>query len=277
MNAFTEVHIIRVASNTAYEAPDAITIEEPMEIRLSFDTGKGRTTKTVSVTMRTPGNDHELAAGFLYSEGVIATADAIEDISHTKHESGNVVVVRLRDGVAPNIGSLERNFYTTSACGVCGKTSIDAVMNACPVLDTKDTLCVPAAILYPLPELLRETQSIFKQTGGLHGCALFTAEGELILSREDAGRHNAMDKLTGAMLLEGKLPLQQHILMLSGRASFELIQKAAMAGIKIVAAVGAPSSLAVSMADEWGMTLIGFLREHKFNIYTGAQRIGLSA
>ena len=265
--------IKKVNAGASTDAADMLAAEEPMEIRLEYSDRGRRVHKSISVTMRTPGNDFELAAGFLYSEGIINAAAGILSVKYTEDKQQNVVYVKLADNVKPDIARLERNFYTTSSCGVCGKASIEAVRVTCNILDTKDDLKVAAQIFYKLPHILRDHQAVFESTGGLHACALFDIDGVLLLSREDVGRHNAMDKLIGSALNTGMLPLDSHILMLSGRASFELMQKAAMAGIKIVAAVGAPSGLAVQLADEWGITLIGFLRGERFNIYSGSQRI----
>jgi len=263
----------KVTAGAAEEVADTLAAEEPLEIQLSY-LGKGkRITKSISVTMRTPGADVELATGFLYTEGIISGGADVKSITCTGREEAHVVLVELADGVVPDMARLERNFYTTSSCGVCGKTSIEAVRSACTIIDTKDTIQVSAGLLYGLPALLRARQDVFEHTGGLHACALFSTAGGLLLLHEDVGRHNALDKLIGAAISGDMLPLDDHILLLSGRASFELMQKAAMAGIKIVAAVGAPSGLAVQMAEDWGMTLIGFLRGERFNIYSGAQRI----
>lgn len=255
------------------DAQDILAAEEPMEIRLEYMIRGRHTHKSVSVTMRTPGNDFELATGFLYTEGIIKSGGDITGMRHAQADNENVVYVTLADEVAPDISRMDRNFYTTSSCGVCGKASIEAVFAASPVLDAKDELRIPAALIYRLPAILRAHQEVFEDTGGLHACALFDVHSAILLVREDVGRHNALDKLIGAALVQDILPAAAHILMLSGRASFELLQKAAMAGIKVVAAVGAPSSLAVQMADEWGITLIGFLRGERFNIYSAAQRI----
>jgi FdhD protein len=252
--------------------PDSLTVEEPMEIRV-----QGR---ALSVTMRTPGDDFDLALGFLVTEGLIGGAPDVATLMHCQDvgEDGrptyNVVDVVLAPGVPiPDI-SAERNFYTTSSCGVCGKSSIDAVRTVSPY-DVKTALPqLDPQVLGRLPEALRETQKVFDRTGGLHAAALFTPTGELLAAREDVGRHNAVDKLVGAQLLEGRLPLSESILMVSGRASFEIIQKAATAGIPIVCAVSAPSSLAVDAARRFGLTLVGFLRGERFNIYTRAERIG---
>ncbi len=272
-SSVTHVQVKKVTASGIADADDMLAAEEPMEIRLEYKTAGKRIVKSISVTMRTPGHDIELATGFLYSEGIIASNDDISSAGHASEENDNVVQVVLNDSIKPDISRLERNFYTTSSCGVCGKASIEAVFAACNVLDTKDELRFSSVILHQLPDTLRKHQDVFEHTGGLHGCALFDTSGALIISREDVGRHNALDKLIGAAFSSKMLPLNNQLLLLSGRASFELIQKAAMAGIKIVAAVGAPSSLAVRMAEEWGITLIGFLRGERFNIYSGAERI----
>ncbi len=264
----TTIKKVNAASIT--DADDMLATEEPLEIRLEYRVAGKKITKSISVTMRTPGNDAELAIGFLYTEGIIEHATDVQSIAQV---SEHVVKLSLSDKVIPDISKLERNFYTTSSCGVCGKSSIEAVRISCNILDAKDELRVNASLLCTLPDVLRSRQDVFEHTGGLHACALFDMNGRLLQVREDVGRHNALDKLIGASLNAGVLPLNSHILLLSGRASFELMQKAAMAGIKIVAAVGAPSSLAVQMAEDWGMTLIGFLRGERFNIYSGAQRI----
>lgn len=263
----------KVNAGSITDANDLLAIEEPMEIRLEYlDTGK-RVQKNLSVTMRTPGNDFELATGFLYTEGIIKSAADVVAVKYCKDDIENIVCVSLSDSITPAIGNLERNFYTTSSCGVCGKASIEAVKTTGNIPDTIDTLRVRASLIYQLPDMFRKQQAVFENTGGLHACALFETNGTLLLCREDVGRHNAVDKLIGAALAANMLPLDKHILLLSGRASFELVQKAVMAGIKIVAAVGAPSSLAADMGEEWGMTLIGFLRGERFNIYSGAERI----
>jgi FdhD protein len=265
--------IRKVSAATFYDVADVLATEEPLEIRLSYNNNGVRSLRSLSVTMRTPGNDRELVTGFLYTEGIITNAADIISIDHINVEQEHVVQVVLAAHVTLNTNSLDRNFYTTSSCGVCGKTSIEAVFSACPVLDSKDELQIPAATFVGLPATLRAQQNVFEQTGGLHACALFDTQGKLLLLREDVGRHNAMDKLVGAAIWDAVFPLSNHIVLLSGRASFELMQKAAMAGVKVIAAVGAPSSLAVQMAEEWGITLIGFLRGDRFNIYSGTQRV----
>jgi len=273
MPSIARTTIKRVNAGTISDADDLLAAEEPLEIRLEYGEAKKRIQKNISVTMRTPGNDFELATGFLYTEGIIQSNADVVSIKYVKEDNENIVLVSLNEGVTPAIGNLERNFYTTSSCGVCGKASIEAVRTTCNIPDSFDHLRISNNLIYQLPGLLRGRQDVFENTGGLHACALFDMNGALLLSREDVGRHNALDKLIGAAVNEALLPLDKHILLLSGRASFELVQKAIMAGIKMVAAVGAPSSLAVEMAEEWGITLIGFLRGERFNIYSGAERI----
>ena len=261
---------------------DLLAAEEPMEIRLGFGRENDRQQRTIAVTMRTPGHDFELAIGFLYTEGIISTYNDIASVRYctdggTNTENENSVRVVLQPEITPALDRLERNFYTTSSCGVCGKASIEAVMATCgnPSQPIEDSFTVSKELLLTLPTTLRKLQTVFEHTGGIHAAAIFNGQGELVLSREDVGRHNALDKLIGAAVVQEKLPFSNHILLLSGRASFELIQKAVMAKIPVVAAVGAPSGLAASLAAEFGITLIGFLREQRFNIYTGEQRIRL--
>ncbi|MDR7594904.1 MAG: formate dehydrogenase accessory sulfurtransferase FdhD [Armatimonadota bacterium] len=253
---------------------DFLATEEPMEVRLVA----GPHRRTVAVTMRTPGNDFELAAGFLFCEGVVRSRDEVSRIAYCLDEGldaeqrYNVVTVELRGNCLPDLQPLERHFYTTSACGVCGKASLEALrMRGCPVLDGGPVL--EPRLLRELPERLRRAQGLFAQTGGLHAAALFDAEGRLLALREDVGRHNAMDKLVGWALLEGRLPLRDSVVMVSGRASFELVQKAVAAGAPVFCAVSAPSSLAVEVARAFGVTLVGFLRGDRFNVYTGAERV----
>ncbi|MBA2690895.1 MAG: formate dehydrogenase accessory sulfurtransferase FdhD [Rubrobacter sp.] len=254
--------------------PDTLATEEPMEIRLVAGDHK----QTVAVTMRTPGNDFELAAGFLYGEGIVSDRDDIQKISYCTdpevdaEQLYNIVNVELREGKDYDIRSLERHFYTTSACGVCGKASLEQLeLKGCPVIPPGPE--VSPDIIYSLPDKLREAQSLFESTGGLHAAALFDKDGDLIELREDVGRHNATDKLIGWALLEGKLPLSDRIVMVSGRSSFEILQKCLQAGVPIVCAISAPSSLAVDVAKEFGMTLVGFLRGERFNLYSGKERI----
>jgi FdhD protein len=256
--------------------PDTLATEEPMEIRLLA----GQTTQTVAVTMRTPGADFELAAGFLYGEGIIDSPEDILKISYCvdsdldAEQQYNIVNVELRGGREFDLRPLERHFYTTSACGVCGKASLEQLeLRGCPVMPSGPE--VSAGVLTTLPEKLREAQGLFDATGGLHAAALFDEEGELVALREDVGRHNATDKLVGWALLEGRLPLTDHIVMVSGRSSFEILQKSLAAGAPVVCAISAPSSLAVDVARQFGMTLVGFLRGGRFNVYAGSERIKL--
>ena len=263
----------------ALSASDQLAAEEPLEIRLGYESAPDqREHRTLSVTMRTPGHDEELAAGFLLTEGIIREkADLLGIIPcpdvQKAEEAGNVVRAELAAHVPVDFAGLERHFYTSSSCGVCGKTSIDAVRTAsCPVLPTAGPRLTFATI-HRLPERLRAAQAGFAQTGGQHAAALFSPAGELLLLREDVGRHNALDKLIGAALLAGWLPLHEHVLLVSGRASFELVQKAAAAGIGVLAAVGAPSSLAVQAAESFGMTVLGFVRQERYNIYCHGWRL----
>lgn len=266
--------IIKVNDAGTHHADDMLAAEEPLEIHIGFGDSMQRMQKSISVTMRTPGNDFELATGFLFTEGIIKNAGDIQSIKHCNGLNENVVRVELKDNVTVELGKLERNFYTTSSCGVCGKSSIEAVKTVCRLpAAINDELTFSSEIIYGLPAVLRSRQDVFDFTGGLHACGLFDTSGNLLLAREDVGRHNALDKLIGAALNKSMFPLDKYILLLSGRASFELIQKAWMAGIKIITAVGAPSSLAVQMAEESGITLIGFLRNKTFNIYSAAHRI----
>jgi FdhD protein len=258
---------------------DVLATEEPLEIRVAVaDALRGArlddAATPVSVTMRTPGADFELAAGFLYTEGVIESADAISSIRYCTdgEQQYNVVSVVLAAGTRWEPASVQRNFYQTSSCGVCGKASIEAVMGPACARIASDLVISPEVVTR-LPERLREAQAVFERTGGLHAAGLFTAEGALVRAREDVGRHNAMDKLVGASLLERELPWGERIVMVSGRLSFELVQKAARAGAAVLAGVSAPSSLAVELAEQAGMTLCGFVRGGRFNLYAGAQRI----
>src|SRR6266851_5697390 len=271
---------------------DLLATEEPLEIRLHaaglarrhaalavlYRRGQEAQQRTVAITMRTPGNDFELAAGFLYGEGVIRGAEDIRQVRHCEDRSlddarrHNIVNVDLRSGVLPDLEALERHFYTTSACGVCGKASLEALrLRGCPVIGSGPK--VHADILLSLPEKLRAAQGIFAATGGLHAAGLFDAAGNLLAVREDVGRHNAVDKVVGWALFAGGLPLRGGVLVVSGRSSFEILQKALMAGVPIVCAVSAPSSLAVSLACEFGITLVGFLRGERFNVYSGVERV----
>jgi FdhD protein len=265
--------IVKVNGTASLSAGDVLAIEEPLEIQLSYQENGAAKFRKVSVTMRTPGNDAELGAGFLFTEGILKSKQEIESIE--KQENSNEVLVHLAEGVLPELKNTERNFYTTSSCGVCGKSSIDAIKTTSVFAPSEDAIYLDPEVIYSLPDKLRLQQEIFDSTGGLHASALFDLDGNFITLREDVGRHNALDKIIGSALLSDKLPLNETILLLSGRASFELVQKAAMAGIKIIAAVGAPSSLAVSLAAESDITLIGFLRAGRFNVYTHTKRINI--
>ena len=266
------IAIKRIASNGITEAADLVAVEEPLEIQLSYSTATGRMKKNIAITMRTPGNDKELAIGFLFTEGIIENNGSIQETDHVAADE-NRVLVTLHENIIPVLNKAERNFYSTSSCGICGKASIEAIRTAVVYKNEPGNISVKADLLYGLQDALRKQQEVFENTGGIHASALFTLNAEFIMLREDVGRHNALDKVIGAALISGNLPLNKCILLLSGRASFELLQKAAMAGIKIVIAVGAPSSLAVELAKETGITLIGFLRNDRFNIYSGEQRI----
>ncbi len=268
------IQIYKTSSGAINEITDKVAVEEPLQIQLEYSTATGQMQKDIAVTMRTPGNDEELAAGFLFTEAVIKNADDISAIKHL-HADENIIQVILKENIIPSLGSAARNFYTTSSCGICGKASIDAIQTVTQYAEVKNNSCIPAAVFHTLQNELKKQQKVFEDTGGIHASAIFDAEGRFILLREDVGRHNALDKIIGFAMLNRQLPLNNGILLLSGRASFELVQKAEMAGIKIIASVGAPSSLAVEMAKENDVTLIGFLREDRFNIYSGKKRISL--
>ena len=265
--AVKEVPVRRYRGEEAGDAPDVLAVEEPLEIRLEYGPADRRTAKNLSVTMRTPGADEDLAAGFLLTEGIVQRSSDIAGMRSLE----NVITVALDPGLAVDLQKLERHFYTTSSCGVCGKTSIDAVKTAanCSFTNRNEHWAVRPEVIYGLPDTLRREQAAFEATGGLHAAALFDRAGRLLALREDVGRHNALDKLIGHYFRESAVPLDDHILLLSGRASFELLQKAAMAGIRFVCAVGAPSSLAVETAESFGITLVGFLRDNRFNVYSG--------
>jgi FdhD protein len=272
--AIAQIKMKRASMAQMLEADDELAIEEPLEIQIIYGEKDNRIQKTISITMRTPGNDAELAVGFLFTEGIIQNKEQIASTSISVFE--NKVLIALYENQELNLQKTERNFYTTSSCGVCGKTSIEAIKTISNYQNTNDNIRIPSTLFYHLEKQLRRQQYLFKSTGGLHASALFDLGGNFITLREDVGRHNALEKLIGAAFLKDELPLTNKILLLSGRASFELVQKATMAGIKIIAAVGAPSSLAVQLAEEAGITLIGFLRNEQFNIYTGEERIILN-
>lgn len=265
--------VLRVNATGTVRRPDSLAVEEPLEIRIG-----GR---SLTVTMRTPGHDVDLVHGFLLGEGIVTSA---QDVSVIRYCDGvdadgantyNVLDVTLAPGT-PEPVVAERNFLTTSACGVCGKASLEAVRVRAPYDLTASTLTVATAVLASMPPTMRTRQQAFERTGGLHAAGLFTADGALLAVREDVGRHNAVDKVLGWALTEGVVPLSEAVLVVSGRASFELVQKAVVAGVPMLAAVSAPSSLAVDLAAESGLTLVGFLRGETMNIYAGEQRIKLA-
>ena len=282
----SETVVHRVGSGTT-ESRDVLAVEEPLEIRVGFNDGGVHRHRAISITMRTPGDDAELAVGFLFTEGIIQSADQIEQIRHCGLKVGrasgvidragslnsNTIRVDLRADVEIDLKRLERHFYTSSSCGVCGKSSIEALHTGAKRLTSVDEPSIDSSVIHTLPAILRASQNVFEHTGGLHASAIFNLEGELDIVREDVGRHNALDKVIGAKFTAGETPLSDRVLLVSGRASFELVQKGLMAGIPIMAAVGAPSSLAVELAQEFGMTLAGFVRDGRFNIYSGAERI----
>ena len=268
------VRVTAVDGPEATDRLDRLAGEEPMEIRVA---GPGQQPTALAVTMRTPGDDFELAVGFLVTEGLVASPDDLDTVAYCVGPDGaqeyNVVTVRLRRPF--DVAGHERNFYATSSCGICGKASIDHVEQACGPVAPGPT--VARSVLTALPARLRDAQSVFEQTGGLHAAGRFAPDGTLVTLREDVGRHNALDKLVGHAFLAGDLPLSEAIVMVSGRVSFELVQKAALAGVPVLCAVSAPSSLAVEAARRFGMTIVGFLRGNRFNVYTGADRLDLDA
>ncbi|MCU0440867.1 MAG: formate dehydrogenase accessory sulfurtransferase FdhD [Bacteroidia bacterium] len=277
-SSVSSIQITKINGNDIQQTVDLLAVEEPLEIRLGYGPSTNRTQKSISVTMRTPGNDFELALGFLITEGIIESANQIYKIhycteANTIENKENIVRVELNPEVEIDLSKLQRNFYATSSCGVCGKESIEAIKVNCKLPITDFNFQISKDVIVSLPDKLRTQQNVFEHTGGLHACALFTKDGALLLLREDVGRHNAMDKLVGAHFGKPNAAINEYILLLSGRASFELLQKASMAGIPIVCAVGAPSSLAVQTAQEFGITLIGFLRGNRFNIYCHSDRI----
>ena len=270
--------IEQVGGDQAGPLTDAVAVEEPLEIRLGYTQPDGaRIRKSISITMRTPGNDEELAAGFLFTEGIVQRRADIDSIAPcgppAPNGMVNVVRVELGENVAVDLERLERHFYTSSSCGVCGKTSLDAVAVQGHYEPREAVMAVAADSLGGLPKSLRTQQAVFDRTGGLHASGLFSESGELFAVREDVGRHNALDKLIGQALLRDELPLSEFGIVVSGRASFELMQKAMMAGVPILAAVGPPSSLAIELAEKFGMTLVGFLKADRFNVYAGAERV----
>jgi len=264
------VHVVAMNEGVRSERTDTLAAEEPLEIRVQ---GPGQEQRSVAVTMRTPGGDFELAVGFLFTEGLIAPAD-VSRVAYCDNLPGedqryNIVSVTLTRPFDADV--VKRNFYATSSCGVCGKAALDDIEVRCvPVAEGPE---VSGELLLGLPEVLRKAQKVFERTGGLHAAGLFTPDGTLVSVREDVGRHNAVDKVIGEQVLAGRVPLADHLLQVSGRLSFEIVQKAAVAGIPIVSAVSAPSSLAVEAGERFGMTLVGFVREDRLNVYTHSERV----
>jgi len=257
-----EITLQRNKSGIISSVQDYVAVEAPLQIEISG--------KALSITMRTPGDDVALALGFLFTEGLINDYNAIADVVQKDENTVNIIP---EEGIIIKAESMERNFYSTSSCGVCGKSSVDAIHAKSMYIPPSKNIMIVDKILFTLQERLLTVQSAFELTGGLHACAIFTPDGRYLFHSEDVGRHNALDKLIGHTLMAGRLPLDEHILLLSGRASFELVQKASMAGIPVIAAVGAPSSLAIELALENQQTLVGFLKKTGFNIYAGNQRI----
>jgi FdhD protein len=269
--AFLEIGITKYNEQNALVLRDTLVVEEPLELRLQWHAAGKIEIRNISVTMRTPGNDKELSLGFLFTEKIINRIGQVQQVL-VDPTSSNSVTVQLVSGIVPELKKMERNFYTSSSCGVCGKASIEAldIASGKKIVNANK---IAADVLYSLGGKLREKQKVFEFTGGLHAAALFDVQGNLLVLREDVGRHNALDKLIGYFVLKDAVPVENAILLLSGRASFELIQKAGTAGIKWVAAIGAPSSLAVETAEQFGITLIGFLRSSGFNIYSHPESI----
>lgn len=270
--------VYRVTKSGREILDDTLAVEEPLEIRVVFGPEDRRRSKGLSITMRTPGNDDELAAGFLLSENIVNRPDQIESFKHVgplpdRDDIGYTLEVMLKPGVEVDFEKLQRHFYTTSSCGVCGKASLDSVraLGVDPI--ENNDWRVDAPVIFGLPLALRQKQSVFNRTGGIHAAGLASADGNVIAIREDVGRHNAVDKLIGSRMLSAGFPLEENVLVVSGRASFELMQKALMASIPMLVAVGAPSSLAVDLANSFNMTLIGFTSDQRFNIYSGADRV----
>ncbi len=276
-NSVGNFKVLKINRSGSVETDDLIVTEEPLQIKLQFFQNNEWIEKPISITMRTPGNDFELTLGFLYNESIINTAKDILQIKYCKtvkpEEKGNVVIVKLAPEISFDTTHLNRYFFTNSSCGICGKTAIEAVSNNCKNTHQNSLLRIDIETVWRLNDLLAPEQTIFNYTGGIHASALFTAAGELEVVKEDVGRHNALDKVIGNALLKELLPLRNNILFLSGRISFELVQKAIRAGISIVVAIGAPSGLAVKLAKENKVTIIGFLKKNGFNIYSHPERI----
>jgi len=272
----TPHEVFIVQENTGQAVPDSLATEEPLEIRLA----SGGEVRPVAVTMRTPGHDEELALGFLFGEGIIERRQDVVAMHRPLDRVGrpeeNILVVEMIGGLEPDLKTLDRHFFTSSACGVCGKAGIEALLLKKEPVPHRGPRVRPE-VLYSLPDSLHSEQSVFKSTGGLHAAGLYSADGEQIAVREDVGRHNALDKLIGSSLDAGRLPLDEAVVMVSGRSSYEILQKCLMADVTFVCAVSAPSSLAVSLARQFNITLIGFLRDRRFNIYSGRERVLLDA
>lgn len=272
------VQALRVTPAGSQLQPDQVSMEEPLEIKIGFGRGE-RQQESIAVTMRTPGQDVDLALGFLFTEGIIGGMTEVLSFRYLGDQMDeaaqeNVLLIELQPGVQPDMDQLSRHFYTSSSCGVCGKASLDLVRTNICHFPIKNQPQVARQVLFELPNKLLQAQRAFEKTGGIHAVGLFDQQGGLLHVREDVGRHNAMDKVIGAALRGGLVPLRECLVLVSGRASFELVQKALMAGVPLLAAVGAPSSLAIELADENGMTLIGFLREGSFNVYCSVERVG---
>jgi len=277
-SATRSVELHKLAGRQSVERSDVLATEEPLEIRLLWGPLRDRRRESIAITMRTPGADEDLARGFLYTEGLISNAAQVQGVRFpaglpAEEDRQHVIELELDPAVVLEPEKLSRHFYTSSSCGVCGKGSIELLRQTIPFLPRKGLPRVAVEVLYGLPQSLRNAQPLFARTGGIHAAALFDAGGTLRLLREDVGRHNALDKLIGAAMGQQGLPLQDALLLVSGRASFELVQKALMAGLPILAAVGAPSSLAAELAKDYGMTLIGFLRDGQCNLYSGKERL----
>ena len=278
VDSIQDIEITRVERGQTSRDDDRVAVEEPLEIQVASAAVDGAAAKSISITMRTPGHDRDLALGFLLTEGLIHRAGdviAVEQLGEIDSETGlkNRIRVQLDDALELDLARLERHFYTTSSCGVCGKASIDALELAVQALAAPDSLVFRADVLQELADNFHRQQHVFRATGGLHAATAFGPDGEMLVVREDVGRHNATDKVVGALLADGKLPASRLGMLVSGRASFELVQKTLAAGMPLLAAVGAPSSLAAKTARAYGMTLVGFLRDARFNIYSGEQRI----
>jgi FdhD protein len=279
--ALTPSEIIKISDSDVKHVNDMLSVEEPLEIILVHFFTDSWVEKNIAVTMRTPGNDIELTVGFLFTEGIIQSVNQIKNIEESVSVeafnglASNQIKVHLNENIQFDLSKLERNFYTTSSCGVCGKASIDAVKIACPIIVPADKWKIEKNVLLTFNDSLRNSQENFNFSGGIHASAIFDLAGELLDIKEDVGRHNALDKLIGSAVQKNEIPLFNNILFLSGRVSFELVQKASMAGFRMICAVGAPSSLAVDLAEELDITLIGFLRDNRFNIYAAPERIVL--